>query len=344
MLLEGMFLPLTTPFHPDGRLFLRKLQTNVARYSLTSAAGMLVLGQEGEGESLTDQESREVLETAIAAAGDDKVMLANVGRASVAATLQMLETASAAGYDAVTICPPRLLAAPSLGLELVTYFQTIADRAATPIVLVSHRERPISTSVMAQLAQHPNVLGSIHHETPDGLNKLIERTSDVQREVNVTTIFAAVTGRMRRHAKPAENFVSAASLGGTATLAAPPATILKTRTKRVGFQLLSGTPDTLLDDWNVGGCGGVLRFAACAPQACCEVWQAFKDGDPPLAAEKQNRIQAASHLLDGARGIAALKYGCDLNAYFGGRPRLPLLPLEASAREAMERALAGIKN
>ena len=26
-------------------------------------------------------------------------------------------------------------------------------------------------------------------------------------------------------------------------------------------------------------------------------------------------------------GVAGIKFGCDLNGYFGGRPRLPLLPL-----------------
>jgi len=58
MLLEGIFLPLTTPFHPDGRLFLHKLALNVEHYSRTQAAGMLVLGQTGEAEGLIDVEAR----------------------------------------------------------------------------------------------------------------------------------------------------------------------------------------------------------------------------------------------------------------------------------------------
>ena len=97
MLLEGIFLPLTTPFHPDGRIFLRKLETNVERYSRTAASGMLVLGREGEGDALTDAETLEVLKAAIGAAADEKVMIANVGRESVSATMELVEFAAEAG-------------------------------------------------------------------------------------------------------------------------------------------------------------------------------------------------------------------------------------------------------
>ena len=64
MLLEGLYIPLTTPFHPDGRLNPRKLAANVVRYSKTPAAGLIVLGPSGEPTLLTDDETREVLRTA----------------------------------------------------------------------------------------------------------------------------------------------------------------------------------------------------------------------------------------------------------------------------------------
>ena len=100
----------------------------------------------------------------------------------------------------------------------------------------------------------------------------------------------------------------------------------------------------MLDAWIAGAVGAVPTLGACAPQACCEVWQAFKDGDPALAAEKQHRILKAAKLVEGWRGISALKYGCDLNSYYGGRARLPLLPLSDAERSAVEGALAGLKN
>ena len=62
MLLEGIFIPVTTPFYPDGRVYLRKLEANVEHYSRTPVAGMLVLGDAGEADALTDAEARQTLE------------------------------------------------------------------------------------------------------------------------------------------------------------------------------------------------------------------------------------------------------------------------------------------
>jgi dihydrodipicolinate synthase/N-acetylneuraminate lyase len=342
MLLEGIFLPLTTPFRPDGRLYLRKLESNVDRYSRTPAAGLVVLGGPSEVEGLTDREAQDVLSSAMGAAADEKVMVAGAGRESVAATLAMAEFAAAAGYDAVAVRPPDLASECAMKLEMATYFNAVADRSPLPVILVSERARSIGFGLLAELACHPRVIGAMAYAvTPERLLKLKEATAGVSREVTVTPVFAAATGRMLRRVTP--NFVSAESLGGGVALV-PAGPAVKTRAKQVGFQVLPSLSGDMLSAWDAGATGAVPRLAACAPQACCEVWQAFKDGDPALAAEKQQRILRASERMEGWGGIAALKYACDLNAYFGGRPRLPMLPLTAEKREEVEREMAGLQN
>ena len=308
---------------------------------------MLILGQSGEADGLTDAETREVLTLAIGAAADEKVIIAGVGRESVAATLSLAEIAAAAGYDAIAVRPPEFAGDPSMRAELATYFKVVADRSALPVVLLSERGRPLAIEVAGELAWHPQVIGFVDAElSPERLAGLQALTSGVGREVAVTTVFAAATGRMLREseAEGSGNFVSLLSLGGVAAGAPAAAPRLKTRFKRVGFQVLAGSSRAMLEAWNGGAMGAVPRLGACAPQACCEVWQAFRDGDPALAEEKQMRIRAAGERMEGWAGIAALKYGCDLNGYFGGRPRLPLLLLTATERQAVEDALGGLKN
>jgi dihydrodipicolinate synthase/N-acetylneuraminate lyase len=323
MLLEGIFIPLTTPFHPDGRLFLHKLETNVERYSRTPAAGMLVAAAAGEGAFLSDLETAQVFTSAITAAADHKVMIAGVTRPSVRATLELAESAARYSYDVVAVSPPDNLGES----ERLLYLQVVADRSPLPILILGPP---------GELAGHPQVIGAL------GIRAI---PAGPVREVTVTSTFAAVTGRMLRHSGSAGSFVSAESLGGGAAVAVAPAgTGLKTRTRRVGFQTLAGSTDGMLQAWDNGATGALPWLAACAPQACCEVWQAFKDGDAALAAEKQERVRLAGDRMEGWSGIAALKYGCDLNAYFGGTPRLPLLPLRADHREAVERLLGGLKN
>ena len=60
MLLAGIFPALTTPFYSDGRLYLKKLEHNVDRYSRTPIAGMAILGSTGEVVMLSEDEQREI--------------------------------------------------------------------------------------------------------------------------------------------------------------------------------------------------------------------------------------------------------------------------------------------
>ena len=125
---------------------------------------------------------------------------------------------------------------------------------------------------------------------------------------------------------------------------APPAPQIKTRTKEVGFQVLTGSPGTLLESLEAGASGSVLGFAACAPQACQEVYLAWKDHDLALAKEKQERIAGPSARVAGALGIPGIKYGCDFNGYYGGKARSPLLPLSGDEKAEVERLLGLIRN
>jgi hypothetical protein len=93
MLLEGIFAPITTPFYPDERLYFKKLESNVTRLSLTALSGLVVLGSTGEAVALDDAETREVLRAA-AAAAEDKVLIAGIGRESVKATVALAEFAA----------------------------------------------------------------------------------------------------------------------------------------------------------------------------------------------------------------------------------------------------------
>ena len=337
MLLEGIFLPLTTPFHADGRLFVSKLKYNVERYSRTPAAGLVVLGELGEADGLSDEERRTVLSAVIEAAADDKVLLASVGRESVFQTLRSAEIAAQAGYDAVAAQGPVFAADDAMRIETETYFRAVADGASLPVVLVSEHARELSTSVIARLAEHPNVIGIMDADAAR-VSEIKAATASVSREFTVTNVFAAATRRMLKSAVVA----SAANLGGVAVLEARPG--IKTRVKKVGFQVLSATTANMLEAWQSGAAGAVPRVGACAPQAVCEVWQAFKDGDLPLAEEKQDRVRGIAQKVEGYAGIGAVKYGADFNGYYGGRPRLPLLGLTAAECEVIEQTLGGMRN
>ena len=134
-----MHLPLTTPFHVDGRLNTRKLEDNVVRYSKTPAAGLVVLGRSGQPTLLSDAETRAVLRAAVAAAVAEKVLTVGVARDSVSGALELIDDAAGLGYDAALVRVPSYLDGSAAGWrrEILTHFQAIADRSALPVVIES---------------------------------------------------------------------------------------------------------------------------------------------------------------------------------------------------------------
>src|SRR5271154_4471476 len=247
MLLEGMHLPLTTPFHVDGRLNTRKLEDNVVRYSKTPAAGLVVLGRSGQPTLLSDAETREVLRAAAAVTAAEKVLTAGVARDSVPGALELIEYAAGQGYDAALVRVPSYLEANAAvwRREIVTYFHAIADRAALPVVLESGRSgvQALAEDVVIELAGHPGIVGMVEGGLDVArIGWLVQATAVFKRDVTVTMVFAAVTGRMQAKAAPeGGQMVSAAGLsGGTVVSATPAAEVLKTRAKTGGFQGVSG--------------------------------------------------------------------------------------------------------
>lgn len=351
MLIEGVFAATTTPFYADERIYYRKLEANMARYSRSLLAGMIVLGSTGEAVMLDDAESREVMRVAAEATAPEKVLVAGVGRESVGATVALAEAAAGYRYDAVLVRPPSYYAGQLSPAAVLHYFRSVADRSPLPVLLYNIPKcvpYQIPIEVIAELANHPNIIGIKDSSgSVDRIRDTVAATNAaLRRTVTVTPVFEAVTGRMLTPAAERSNsFVSAGDLaGGSAVATAPPAVPIKTRSREVGFQVLCGSGSALYASLESGACGGILAFGACAPQACQEIYLAWKDHDPKLAAEKQQRIAAANNRIVGALGIAGVKYACDFNGYYGGHSRAPLLGLTAEEKAEVERLLAQIRN
>ncbi len=320
MLLHGIFPPITTPFYPDGRVYLKKLEHNVERYSKTPVAGIVVLGSTGEAITLSDDERREVLKTSREVCAPHKVLIAGTGAESALETLRLTEYAAGLGYDAALVRTPFFYKPQLKPANILAFYRTVADHSPIPILIYSV---PVFTGydmppeLVIELANHPNIIG-IKESGGDAekIRRMVEGTKHIKRNATVTAIFAAVTPRMISAAKAESSGESAelvsigalsekASSGHVATAAAGrpaeqgsanPASSsgLKTRQKEVGFQVLAGTAQRLLSGLEAGAVGAVLAFATPAPTACYEIYAAWKEGDAKLAQEKQQRVSGGA--------------------------------------------------
>ncbi len=357
MLLHGIFPPITTPFYPDGNLYLKKLEHNVERYSKTPVAGITVLGSNGEAIMLSDEERRQVLKTAREATAPHKVLIAGTGMESASETLRLTEYAAELGYDIALVRTPHFYRPQMKPANLLAFYRFVADRSPLPLMIYTV---PVFTAydmpaeVIIELAEHPNVIG-VKESSGDveKVRRMVAATRHVKRAATVTETFEAVTPRMLKAASG--NVVSEiqgqggelvqvgagpkASSAGIAVVGG-----LKTRQKEVGFQVLVGSAQRFEASLQAGAVGGILAFADVAPTACYEIYAAWKEGDFALARLKQERIVEAAQKITGEYGIAGVKYGADFNGYYGGSVRLPLLPLTADLKAEVERLLADMRN
>jgi dihydrodipicolinate synthase/N-acetylneuraminate lyase len=350
MLLQGIFPPITTPFYPDGSVYYKKLEANVAQYSKTPVAGIVVQGSTGEAVMLSDQERRDVFKVAREAAAPNKVLIAGTGLESAIETLRLTEYAATLGYDGALVRTPHYFKTQMKPLNMATFFRTVADRSPLPIIIYNFPGATgydIPAEVVIELAEHANIIGIKESSgNLEKIRKMVEGTRHVKRTVSVTEVFAAVTGRMlAMEAAPSNgDVVPVGALGGSAATVVQASPKLKTRSKEVGFQVTVGAAHQLEPSLQLGAVGAILAFACPAPTACFEIYAAFKEGDHALAKEKQQRIAEAARRAVADLGIAAVKYAMDLNGYYGGPVRLPLLPLDAEQKAEVERLMAGIKN
>ena len=110
----------------------------------------------------------------------------------------------------------------------------------------------------------------------------------------------------------------------------------------VGFQVLVGSAPTLWPSLQAGAVGAVLAFANASPYATITIWEAHRTRETEAGWDWQGRIARAARLVTVKYGIPGLKYAMDLNGYYGGIPRLPLVPIGPEARKEIEEAFEGL--
>jgi dihydrodipicolinate synthase/N-acetylneuraminate lyase len=299
---------------------------------------------------LSDDERREVLRVTAEVAAPDKVLIAGTGAESGVETLRLTEYAAKLNYDVALVRTPHFYRPQMKPEALLAFYRTVADRSPLPVLLYTvppFTAYDLPLEVIVALAEHPNVIGI--KESSGNVEKvaaMVAATRHIKRTAEVTEIQQAVTARMLKASAGSADgeLVSLGGPAGGGNVAVTAKAKLKTRSKEVGFQVLVGAAHTVLDSLNVGASGAVVAFAAPAPTICFEIHAAWRDNDMELARSKQQGIAPVAKRVVAELGIPAVKYAMDLNGYYGGLPRLPLLPLTAAQKLEIETLMALFRN
>jgi len=110
-----------------------------------------------------------------------------------------------------------------------------------------------------------------------------------------------------------------------------------------GFQVLNGSAPNLAASLRAGAVGAVLAYASAAPFSCLTIAEAIMKREYEAAEDWQNRIREAALLVTVKYGIPGLKYAMDFNGYYGGPPRLPLIPISRATQLEIETAFHNLR-
>ena len=111
---------------------------------------------------------------------------------------------------------------------------------------------------------------------------------------------------------------------------------------RTGGQVLVNSAVHLWTGLQSGASGAILALAAAVPYATIAIWEAHRTREEEAGLDLQNRITRAAQLIKECYGVPLLKHAMDLNAYYGGPPRLPLVVPSLEARGEVEEAFRGL--
>lgn len=160
MNLNGILVPIVTPFDANNQLNEKALQQLVESFIQAGVGGIVACGTTGEYYALTAQERRRVLEIVAETGRGRTTLIAGVNSMSPAEAITRIREAEELGYEALMLSPtPYSLPGQN---EVVAYFKEVAAATELPIVMYNFPARigiQIELESVYELAKVKNIVG-----------------------------------------------------------------------------------------------------------------------------------------------------------------------------------------
>jgi 4-hydroxy-tetrahydrodipicolinate synthase len=155
----GSIPALVTPFS-GGRVAEDTFRQFVDWLIVEGSNGLVPCGTTGEVATLTRDEHRHVIATAVEAAGGRVPVIAGCGSYSTEASREMIRAAADVGAQAALVVVPYYNKPSQAGLA--AHFTALADTSPLPIIVYNVPSRTvadISVETLAAVAKHPKIVG-----------------------------------------------------------------------------------------------------------------------------------------------------------------------------------------
>lgn len=108
------------------------------------------------------------------------------------------------------------------------------------------------------------------------------------------------------------------------------------------FSYLLGHGSAFLNALLLGASGAILAVANAAPAVCVEIYELFRAGKIAEAARRQLDLIPLNKAVMETYGIPGLKYAVELQGWYGGPARRPLLPIDDGAKSEIKARLQAL--
>ncbi len=165
--LKGSVPPIVTPFRNgavDHETYARLIEYQI----INGTHGIVVNGTTSEPSTLTLEERKQLLRTAVQTAAGRVPVVAATGSQSHAETVELTEAAARDGADALLVVTPYYIRPPQRGL--VAFFRDIGQRTALPLMIYHIPGRTavnVEVETLKQIAEDVPTLVGIKHAVND---------------------------------------------------------------------------------------------------------------------------------------------------------------------------------
>ena len=161
--LHGVFAPVVTTFYREsGEVDVASFAANIRAHLTAGMSGIVVTGSTGEAALLDNDERSALTDAAREMVPRDKALLIGTGAESTRTCLKLTRDAASRGADGVLVVAPHYYGSAMNDAALRAHYLRVADASPVPVVLYSipkYMHFPLSAALVAELAQHPNVIG-----------------------------------------------------------------------------------------------------------------------------------------------------------------------------------------
>jgi 4-hydroxy-tetrahydrodipicolinate synthase len=161
-LLEGVYVPLITPFAADGSVALDAVERLTKQYLDAGCAGIVALGTTGESSALDAAEQRAVIDVCSRVCAEHgSQLIVGAGTNSTAKTIAAVKALAGTPALAATLIVVPYYVRPSEA-GVVAHFEAVAAASPVPVVVYNipvRTGRNLGPKGMLQLARTPNIAG-----------------------------------------------------------------------------------------------------------------------------------------------------------------------------------------